>query len=70
MHIDKGRYGPVPLDGLYAIILWDSPQVMMAGGWRTLFLIDEKANPAQREAIERILAAWGVRLMAAVSTLH
>ena len=56
VHFSTGRFGAVPLDGLNAIVLWDSPQVMMSGGWRALFLVDETADQAQREAVERILS--------------
>ena len=34
MHIDKGEKDGVSLDGLNAILLIDSPQVMGEGGWR------------------------------------
>jgi hypothetical protein len=60
--IDKGSYGDVPLDGLAIAMMGQSPEgkTMMEsiGNWNFLnFYIDEKANPAQRKALEEIVRA-------------
>lgn len=56
IHIEKGRYGNITLDGCNALILYDAPQRMYEGGWREVFYIDESASPAQRDALESILS--------------
>jgi hypothetical protein len=58
--IDKGSYGNVPLDGLGAAFMGASKtgMTMMGsmGDWDFVTMyIDEKANPAQRTALEAIL---------------
>ena len=56
MHIDKGEKDGVSLDGLNAILLIDSPQVMGEGGWRVGLYIDERADEGQRGALGEILS--------------
>jgi hypothetical protein len=63
--IDDGAYGDVPLGGLQAVVLVDAPQIMTEPDWALGICIDERANQAQREAVERILSGqagsgWGV----------
>ncbi|HKF44082.1 MAG TPA: DUF1326 domain-containing protein [Thermoanaerobaculia bacterium] len=60
--IEKGTYGKVPLDGLAVAFMGQSPdgQSMMGsmGNWNFVNIyIDEKANPAQRKALEEIAKA-------------
>jgi hypothetical protein len=60
--IDKGSYGNVPLDGLAIAFMGQSPEgkTMMEsmGNWDFVRLyIDEKANPAQRKALEAVARA-------------
>ena len=57
--IDKGTYGDVPLDGLAIAMMGQNPDgtTMMEsmGNWKfAAIYIDEKANPAQRKALETI----------------
>jgi hypothetical protein len=59
LFIRHGRYGGVALDGLAVASFVESPdnQTMMQsfGNWKYSYLyIDEKANPAQRAALEQI----------------
>jgi hypothetical protein len=54
-HIEEGKFGDVSLDDLNVVILYDCPQQMFEGGWTELIYIDERADEAQRRAIERIL---------------
>lgn len=56
VRIESGRFGEVPLDGLSAVIAYDSPQHMIEGDWTQLMVIDERADEAQRGAIESILS--------------
>lgn len=55
IRVDEGRFGDVVLDGVAAIIVYDSPQHMIDGGWIQGLIIDEAANAEQAEAIEGIL---------------
>ncbi len=60
--IEKGTYGDVPLDGLALGFMGQNPDgtTMMEsiGKWNFAYIyIDEKANPAQRKALEEIARA-------------
>src|SRR6266542_6003291 len=60
--IDKGIYGDVPLDGLAFALMGQSPEgrsmMESMGNWNFAYIyIDEKANPAQRKALEAIARA-------------
>jgi hypothetical protein len=55
-HIESGRKGDVTLDGLNVVRMNFSPSHMAKGNWRGAFYIDERANPAQREALSAIFS--------------
>jgi hypothetical protein len=55
IHIDEGKFDTTALGGLNVIVLFNSPQLMFEGGWVEIIYIDERANPAQRNALELIL---------------
>jgi hypothetical protein len=55
IHIDRGQFNGVALDDLNIVILYDTPQLMISGGWTEVLYIDERANEGQRRAIEHIL---------------
>lgn len=64
-HIDEGQYGDVRLDGLNFSAFADWPGAIHEGDGEVLFLIDERANDAQREAITNLLGGkvggpWGI----------
>jgi hypothetical protein len=54
MQIDKGHFGDVPLDGLRWGILAAWPGAIHFGKGRLQTIIDERANPRQRAAIETV----------------
>jgi hypothetical protein len=56
IHFDEGRHEDVALDDLNAVVLWDSPRHMVAGGWTTALFLDDRADAAQRRAVESILS--------------
>jgi hypothetical protein len=56
MHIDRGEKDGVSFDGLNAVLVIDSPQVMGEGGWRVGLYIDERADESQRGALGEILS--------------
>ena len=55
-HVTDGRYGNVPLAGLTFSLAVNWPGAIHQGNGDALIAIDEKANPAQREAILTLLA--------------
>jgi hypothetical protein len=55
-HVESGRKGDVLLDGLNVVRMNFSPSHMARGNWRGAFYIDERANPAQREALSVIFS--------------
>ena len=54
-HIEEGEFGGVRLDGLNFVMLVQWPGEIADGNGREQFIIDERADAAQREALERIL---------------
>ena len=54
IRVDEGRFDGVPLDGIKAVIIYDTPQRMIDGGWTQALIVDAR-TPAQRQAIETIL---------------
>lgn len=56
IRIDAGEYDGVSLAGLKAVILFESPQRMIDGGWTQVIIIDEEASPPQRDALSTILS--------------
>src|SRR5215470_12260207 len=53
--IDEGHFNDTPLAGLgFAMLLW-WPGEIAEGNGREQVIIDERANPAQREALRKIL---------------
>jgi len=56
MHIEKGEKDGLSLDGLNAVLVIDSPQVMGEGGWRVAVYIDERADEKQQAALGQILS--------------
>ena len=55
IRIREGAVGDVRLDGVDAVVVYESPQVMIDGGWREAILISESADEAQRTALEAVL---------------
>jgi hypothetical protein len=54
MQIDRGRFGDTPLDGLRWGGLFSWPGPIHQGNGTAMVVIDERANEAQRAAIEAI----------------
>ena len=55
MQIDKGHHGGTPLDGLRFVGIFRWPGAIHEGKGEAAVVIDERASPAQREALLRIL---------------
>ena len=56
IHFADGEFDGVSLDGLNAVIAYDSPQHMIDGDWTEVILIDERASSPQRRGIQTILS--------------
>lgn len=56
MRFDEGAFGAVPLAGTKAVVVFDSPQRMIDGGWTQVIIIDRAASAPQRQALETILS--------------
>ncbi|GAC1619997.1 MAG: DUF1326 domain-containing protein [Nevskia sp.] len=54
IHIDEGHHGGTRLDGLNLATLWAWPGAVHLGNGKRQIIIDERANPAQRRALEAI----------------
>lgn len=52
--IDEGRSGPTRLDGLKFALVIRSGKVMADGNWIFAVVVDEAADPAQRQALAAI----------------
>ncbi len=55
MRIDQGHYGKVKLDGLKWVMIAAWPGPIHEGNGSTQFVVDEKATPEQRTALDAIL---------------
>lgn len=54
-HIEEGRFGDTPLDGLDWALLVYWPGEIAEGNGKEQAIIDERANDAQREALRKII---------------
>jgi hypothetical protein len=52
--VEKGTFGDVSLSGLSFMVLGHTPGEMIKGNWTVGVLVDERATPAQRDAIAAI----------------
>jgi hypothetical protein len=64
-HVEKGSAGDVPLDGLSFSVYVNWPGAIHEGNGEGILLIDDRADAAQRAAIEVLLGGkvggpWGV----------
>lgn len=55
IRIDSGHFGPVPLAGLRAALLYAWPGPIYEGNGEMQAIIDERANAEQRRALETVL---------------
>jgi hypothetical protein len=53
-HVDEGRFGSVPLDGLNVALAVHSPGHMAEVKWKAALYLDERASGEQREALTKI----------------
>lgn len=55
VHIDHGHFGEIPLNGLNLAMLYAWPGPVFEGNGEMQAIIDERADPSQREALVKIL---------------
>lgn len=55
IRFDGGRAGEVDLAGVDVVVVYETPQVMVDGGWKQVIIVSDRATEAQRQAIEEIL---------------
>lgn len=53
-HIENGKYGDVPLDGLNVALAAHVPGHMLSTKWDVALYLDERASPPQKEALGAI----------------
>lgn len=69
IHIEKGRHGDTPLDGLNAAMIAYTPGPMGEGNWKVAAYIDARANEAQGKALGDILGGGNGGPVAAFAPL-
>jgi len=69
VHIDSGRYGSTPLDGLNVMVAVHTPGRMADGNWSVAAYIDERADDKQTEALGAIFTGAAGGPMAAFAPL-
>lgn len=62
--IESGHYGDVKLDGLRAAAVYKWPGPVHEGNGEMQLIIDERATPEQRDALERIMTGEDTQEMA------
>jgi hypothetical protein len=68
-HIDRGRYGNLPLDGLNFAVVGHTPSVMSQGNWSVGVILDERATADQQQAITAIASGQAGGPMAPLGPL-
>jgi hypothetical protein len=68
-HIDSGRYGEVPLDGLNVVMIGESKGAMANGDMIGAAYIDQRADAKQAEALGAIFGGSAGGPMAALAPL-
>ena len=64
-HVERGTFGDISLDGLNFTVCVNWPGAIHEGNGEALILVDERADEAQRNAIETLVGGdaggpWGV----------
>jgi hypothetical protein len=63
-HIDRGSFGDTSLNGVNAAMIARTPGPMGDGNWKVALYLDERANQAQRDALQAILSGSAGGVMA------
>jgi len=68
-HIEQGSYGSTSIDGLNVVLAVHAEGAMGSGGWKVGIYLDERANDAQRQALQAIFSGGEGGPMAAFAPL-
>ncbi len=68
-HIDRGQVGGVDVSNLSFVQVNQIPGNVLEGNWRAIFYIDDKATPAQRDAILTVFSGKLGGALAGVASL-
>jgi len=55
IRVDEGTFAGISLAGVKALVVFDTPQKMISGGWTEVIIVDSAASSEQHHAIEMIL---------------
>lgn len=67
--VDNGKFGAEQLDGLSFAVVGRTPGIMLEGSWEVGVIADEKATPAQQQAILAIASGQAGGPMANLAPL-
>jgi hypothetical protein len=67
--VERGHHGDVPLDGLGFVVVFRAPGPMVEGNWEVGLLVDDRATPAQRDALAAIATGQAGGPMAGLGPL-
>ena len=68
-HVEKGTLGDVKLDGLNAVMFAHAPGNMTQTKWRVALYLDDRASPAQQEALGQVFSGQAGGPLAALAPL-
>src|SRR5438067_2339225 len=68
-HVNAGNYGDVRLDDLNVVLAASTPGPMVEGNWTAAVYLDERASPAQQEALGAIFGGAAGGPMAGLAPL-
>jgi hypothetical protein len=68
-HIDKGEFDGAALDGLNFVVVIHAPGAMAAGNMTAGLIVDERASPAQQNALGAIVSGQAGGPLAALGPL-
>ena len=51
IRFDAGEFDGIPLAGTAAVIVYEAPQQMIAGGWRVGLIVDEATSAEQHGGV-------------------
>lgn len=69
IHVDSGNIDGVGVDGLSAILVFDTPRNMGEGGWQAGLIIDDQASDEQADRLAGVLTGQSGGPMAGLAPL-
>lgn len=56
IRFEAGRFGGTDLAGVDVVVVYETPQVMVDGGWKQRIVVSERTAPDERRAVEEIIS--------------